>query len=90
MEKSRYIKTVNITYNDVQKNKVDTIVNGVAELIKQNGGKIVSYMHEVIGVGFATVYLVYTIVYERENEIPQEVFGKKKSSGKKAGASEND
>ena len=85
MEKSRYIKTVNITYNDVQKNKVDAIVNGVANTITQNGGKIVSYMHEVIGVGFATVYLVYTIVYERNEEIPHEVFKKKK-----AGASQNE
>lgn len=79
-EKTRYVKTVRITYNDVEKDKVDTIINSTINTIKKNDGKIISFMHQVFGIGFSTVYLLYTIVYERHAEIPKEEFTKKTSN----------
>lgn len=83
-EKTRYVKTVKITYADVDKDRVESIVNGTVNIIKENGGKVVTYMQEVLGIGFSTVYLLYTIVYEREEEIPCEAFKKHRKGGKKA------
>ena len=77
---NRYVKTVKVAYSDVQKNRVESKVNETARIIFENGGKIINYSHEVFGVGFSTVYLLYTIVYEASCEIPAEAFKKKHDS----------
>jgi len=77
-EKTRYAKVVKITYSDIEKDRVDGIINDTVNKIKENGGKVISFMQEVIGVGFSTVYLLYTIIYERHEEIPCEIFKEEK------------
>lgn len=74
-DKTRYIKIVKITYGDIQKNTVEQKINSAVNVIRENGGKVISFMHELIGIGFSTVYLVYTIIYEATSEIPISVFG---------------
>lgn len=73
-DKKRYIKTVKITYGDIQKNTVEKKVNSAVDTINENGGKVISYMHDIIGIGFSTVYLIYTIIYEATSEIPLSLF----------------
>lgn len=72
--RNRYIKIIKLTYTDVAKDTIEDKINGVSSIITQNGGKVVSFMEEVIGVGLSTVYWIFCIVYEAGNEIPPDKF----------------
>ena len=74
---TRFIKTVRVTYSDVQKNKVDGKVNEVVKVINENGGKVISFTQILFGAGMSTIYLVYNIIYEAKEEIPGETFKNK-------------
>lgn len=74
---TRFIKTVKVTYSDVQKNKVDGKVNEAVKLINENGGKVISFTQILFGAGMSTIYLVYNVIYEAKQEIPAEIFKNK-------------
>lgn len=74
---TRFIKTVRVTYSDVQKNKIDGKVNEVVKVINENGGKVISFTQILFGAGMSTIYLVYNIIYEAKEEIPAEIFKNK-------------
>lgn len=74
MNKGRYVKIVKVSYTDVTKNHADDKVNNVIDIIRNNGGKIVSLTQNVFGVGMSTVYLLYNIIYEADGVLPHSVF----------------
>lgn len=72
--KSRYIKMVKTTYNDINKEVSDVPINSASEIITKNGGRIITITHDNMGVGFSTVYWVFVITYEASAEIPPTAF----------------
>lgn len=68
-EKSRYIKVVSIdSVNDIC--KIESLVNKNVNRIRDKGGKVVNISTQMYGI--SPMNLIYTIVYERESEIPEE------------------
>lgn len=72
--KSRYIKMVKTTYNEIDKDVSDVTINSASEIISKNGGRIITITHDNMGVGFSTVYWVFVITYEAYAAIPQSAF----------------
>ncbi len=62
---TRFIKTVNLYYSDME--NADAFVNDIIKQIRDKGGKIVNINN--ITFGISPALMVYTIVYEAENEI---------------------
>lgn len=80
-EKTRFVKIVRLCYSDFQKNKAEAKINNYASIIRNNGGKIVNITPPtVIGVGLSTVYIIYNIVYEADEEIAAKYFKKENAN----------
>lgn len=62
--KPRFLKTVRISYNDVQKDITDDKVNAILSSIASSGAKVVSITTDIFGIGVNPVYLIYSIIYE--------------------------
>lgn len=60
----RFLKTIRISYNDVQKGLIDDKVNALLSTIASSGAKVVSITTDIFGIGVNPVYLIYSIIYE--------------------------
>lgn len=72
--KSRYIKMVKTTYNEIKKDISDVTINKVSEAITHSGGRVINITHDNMCVGMSTVYWVFVITYEAISELPLSCF----------------
>ena len=70
----RFTRMIKLTYTDIDRDKADNILNQNVQTIMDNGGKVINFIEEIIGVGLSTVYMVFFIVYEAPAPFPESVF----------------